>query len=169
MKKFVLFFCLVLFVNLNIKAVDGLEKYQTNFIFNFTRQIQWPNLHSQPEFVIAVFGKNHPLTRELMQSAAERNVGGRKIKIVEFNSIEQLGFCHLLFIPESKTNQVKRISDSLSDSPVVIVTETSGHFPAESILNLSVVNDKMGFAVNEESAKKRGLMLSTQLINYSRK
>jgi hypothetical protein len=169
MKKFVLFFCLVLFVNFNTKAVDGLEKYQTNFIFNFTRQIQWPNLHSQPEFVIAVFGKNHPLTSELKQSAGDRNVGGRQIKIVEYSSIEQIGFCHLLFIPESKTSQVKRISDSLADSPVVIVTETSGYFPAESILNLSVVNDKMGFTVNEESAKKRGLLLSTQLKNYSRK
>lgn len=169
MKKLILSFFLILFVNLSTKAVDGIEKFQSNFIFNFTRQIQWPNLHSQPEFVIAVFGKNHPLTRELKQGAGTRNVGGRVIKIVEFSSLEEVGFCHLLFIPESKTSQVKRISDSLAGSPVLLVTETSGRQPAESILNLSVINDKLGFALNEETAKQRGLMVSSQLVNYARK
>lgn len=169
MRKFVLFLGAVLFFQLNAQGSNQLEKYQVNFIYNFTRQIQWPNLHNHTEFVIGVFGKNHPLTAELLKSVGDRKVGGRDIKIVEFSTVEGIGFCHMLFIPNSKTNQLKRISDFLSGSPVVLVTEVQGRQPAESVINLSIEDDKMGFRVNEESAKQRNLLVSSQLIQYSRK
>lgn len=158
-----------MFFQFNVEGSNQLEKYQVNFIYNFTRQIQWPNLHNHAEFVIAVLGKNHPLTAELQKSVGDRKVGGRDIKIVEFNTVEEIGFCHILFIPNNRTNQLKRISNSLSGSPVVLVTEVQGRQPAESVINLSIEDDKMGFSVNEESAKQRNLLLSSQLIQYSRK
>lgn len=168
MKKLFLFFLVGLFSH-SVFANDRLEKYQVNFIYNFTRLIQWPNLHNHAEFVIAVFGKNHPLTAELKSTVGDRKVGGREIKVVEFSSFEGIEFCHILFVPVNKTGQLKRISEFLSDSPVVLVTEVQGSQPAESVINLSVEDYKMGFRVNESVAKQRKLMLSSQLIQYSRK
>ncbi len=169
MRKFVLFLGAVLFFQFNVEGSNQLEKYQVNFIYNFTRQIQWPNLHNHAEFVIAVLGKNHPLTAELQKSVGDRKVGGRDIKIVEFSTVEEIGFCHMLFVPNNRTNHLKRISDSLSGSPVVLVTEVQGRQPAESVINLSIEDDKMVFRVNEELAKQRNLLISNQLIQYSRK
>lgn len=169
MKKFVLFLGMFLFFHIGMNANNELEKYQVNFIYNFTRQIQWPNLHNHAEFVIGVYGKNHPLTAELIASVGDRKVGGRNIKVVEFASVEEIGFCHMLFVPNSRTSHLSRISASLSGSPVVLVTEVQGRQPAESVINLSVEGNKMGFHINEGVAKQRNLMLSSQLLQYARK
>lgn len=169
MKKFTLFFGMAVFLLMNIQANNQLERYQVNFIYNFTRQIQWPNLHNHNEFVIAVFGKNHPLTSELKSSVGDRKVGGREIKVVEFSTVEEMGFCHMLFVPNNRTGLLKRISDTISGLPVVLVTEVQGRQPAESVINLSVDDDKLGFKINEEVAKQRNLLVSSQLIQYSRK
>ncbi len=169
MRKFVLFLGMALFLQMNTQAGNQLEKYQVNFMYNFTRQIQWPNLHDHADFVIGVFGKNHPITGELLASVGDRKVGGRSIKIVEFASLEEVSFCHMLFVPSNKTSFLTRLSDSLSGSPVVLVTEVDGRQPAGSVINISVEGDKMGFRVNEEIAKQRNLLLSSQLIQYSRK
>lgn len=169
MKKFVLLLGMALFFHLGLNANNQIEKYQATFIYNFTRLVQWPNLHNHTEFVIAVYGKNHSLTAELIASVGDRTVGGREIKVVEFSSLEEIGFCHMLFVPKNKIGQLKQISNSLSNSPVLLVTEVQGSQPAESVINLSIVGDKMGFHVNESLAKQRKLMLSSQLIEYSRK
>ncbi len=167
-KKVSIFLAFII-IHVNAIPQPQIEKHQATFIYNFTRQIQWPNIHTHIEFVIGVIGKNSSITSELKASCAGRNVGGREIKIVEFSSVEDMGFCHLLFVPNNKVNQLKRISEVFATSPVLIVTEMQGRQPAESDINIYVENEKMVFRVNESNAKARNLLFSSQLVQYSKK
>ena len=65
MKKSVYFIIIVLALSLVQKTEAQIEKFQTTFTYTFTRSIQWPNLHNEPEFVIGVLSKSHLISREL--------------------------------------------------------------------------------------------------------
>ncbi|WP_026474875.1 YfiR family protein [Alkaliflexus imshenetskii] len=155
-------------IMLGMPAQAQIETHQATFIFNFSRLIQWPNIHSSPVFTIAVLGRNHPLTAELKTAAQGRNVGGREIAIVEHNSVEDLQYCHMLFVPNNRLNQIKSASDALTGQPTLIITESQGRIPDETIINMYLENSRLGFRLNEENARKRNLQVSTQLLNFSR-
>ncbi len=158
----------LLLLMLALPAQAQIETHQATFIFNFSRLIQWPNIHNSSVFTIAVFGRNHPLTSELKSAAQGRNVGGREIAIVEYNSIDDLQYCHMLFVPNNRLNQIKNASDALSGQPTLIITESQGRVPDESVINMYLENSRLGFRLNEDNARKRNLQVSTQLLNFSR-
>jgi hypothetical protein len=165
---FLLFVVSIFLFNSTTVANGQMEKHQATFIYNFTRLVQWPNLQSQPAFVIAIIGRNHPLTAELRTTAGERRAGGREIKVIEYASAEEVELCHILFVPNNRMNQLKRASEKLDKEPVLIITEFQGRQPVESVINLSLENDRLGYKLDEEHAKRRNLLISSQLSNYSR-
>jgi hypothetical protein len=145
-----------------------IEKHQVTFIYNFTRLIQWPNIIESPVFTIGVLGRNHPLTEELKAASQGRTAGGRQIEIVEYASTDDLSKCHILFVPNNRLNQLRKASEVLKDYPVLYVTETQGRQPAESVVNLFVENERLAIRIDEDVAKKQNLLVSNQLINFSR-
>jgi len=168
MKKLI-YLMLAVVVFSSVSEVSAqLEKYQTTFIYNFTRSIQWPNLHEEPEFIIGVLSKNHPLIKELEISMGNRTAGGRPIKLVEFSSAAEIENCHILFVPNSRLSQMNQVTEKLKNKPALIVTESQGRTPAGSVINLFVENERMKFNLDEELIKNKSLMVSTQLKNYAR-
>lgn len=168
MKKLIYLMLAVAFFSSVNDANAQLEKYQTTFIYNFTRSIQWPNLHQEPEFIIGVLSKNHPLTSELQSSMGGRTAGGRPIKLVEFASADEITDCHILFVPNNRLRQMDAVVSKLKNKATLIVTEAQGRTPAGSTINLFVENDRMKFNLDEELAKNQRLMVSSQLKNYAR-
>lgn len=168
MKKLIYLVLAVAFFSSASEASAQLEKYQTTFIYNFTRSIQWPNLHQEPEFIIGVLSKNHPLIKELEISMGNRTAGGRPIKLVEFSSAAEIENCHILFVPNSRLSQMNQVTEKLKNKPALIVTESQGRTPTGSAINLFVENEKMKFNLDEELTKGKNLMVSTQLRNYAK-
>ncbi len=168
MKKLIYVMLAVVFFSSFSEVSAQLEKYQTTFIYNFTRSIQWPNLHQETEFVIGILGKNHPLFHELKVSMDNRTAGGRPIKLVEFSSSAEIENCHILFVPNNHLRQMKQVTEILKSKPTLIVTESQGRTPVGSLINLFVENERMKFNLDEELAKDKKLMVSTQLRNYAK-
>lgn len=155
----------LLFAN---QANAQVERHQATFVYNFTRLVQWPNLHERPTFVIGILGRNAALLNELNASAADRNVGSRSIEVKEFASIEELEYCHILFVSNSRLRDLARANEKLANMPVLVVTENQGRHPAGSIINLSIENERLGLRLDEELAEQRKLIISRQLANFSR-
>lgn len=150
-------------------VVDAqIEKFQTTFIYTFTRSIQWPNFENDKEFVIGIISNNHPLTKELEATKGTRTTAGRPIKIVEFASVDEIGKCHILFVPNGRLRNIKEISEKMQDSSTLIITEAQGRNPNGSVINLYVEDERMRFTLNEDLAKNKNLLVSTQLKNYAK-
>lgn len=168
MKK-VYFTLFMLFAFLFIQKADAqLERYQSTFIYNFTRLVQWPNLQNELVFKIGVLGHNHPIISELQASASERNVGGRPIEIVALSANDDLTSCHILFVPNNQLSVLRRSASALNNSPVLVITESHGRMPAEASINLYVENERMVYQLDEEGTRSRNLTLSRQIVNFAR-
>ncbi|MFT3737620.1 MAG: YfiR family protein [Breznakibacter sp.] len=167
LKRNLIFFTAVLCLSTGVKA-QQLHKAQANYIYNFTRFIEWPNMAQRTEFVIGILGKNHPVTAELNATASQRSVGSATVKIVEFQSADQVDNCQVLFVPDSKSANLKNIHAKFGSQPVLVLTEEQDWNPAESSINFLVVDSKLAFHVNPQNLKAKQLKVSDKLIAMSK-
>jgi hypothetical protein len=156
------------FVLMSFSVSAQLEKSQASYIYNFTRFIEWPANNNSGEFIIGVLGKNHPITSELSASAAARKVGSLSVKVVEFAKVEDITFCHMLFVPVQKTSFLKKINDKFGTQGMLVLTEEQDWNPSESTINFMVVDSKLGFHINQKNASAKQLKLSEKLIALSK-
>ncbi len=168
MNKKITLMLLMFVVLTTMQGNAQIEKHQATFIYNFTRLVQWPEFHKEPVFILGILGNNEAITEELKTSMGDRTVAGKEIEIVEFASASDVTKCHLLFVPENKSGQLNRAVAALSSQPVLIVTENQGRQPVGSVINFSIQDGKLGIHLDEELADAKKLLVSRQLVNFSR-
>jgi hypothetical protein len=151
-----------------VKAEAQLEKHQATLIVGFTKHVEWPALERQHTFRIGVLGNDHPIYKELIAASLNQLVMGKDIEVVEFSTVSDLTACHILFIPNGRLGHLRRAANTLLGIPVLIVTESQDTLPHESVINISIENDRMGYKVNARRLEDRGLTVSRQLLNSSR-
>ena len=138
------------------------DKIYAVFLMNFTRVIEWPGEENSNEFVIGVLDDSQ-LATELKIVAQRRTGGKQKIKIEEYEAMNQIGSCHILFIPQSKSSYITRIVDKFPSNSMLIVTEKEGMAKVGSNINFLIVDHKIRFELNERTLKERGLKPSPEL------
>lgn len=139
---------------------DVSEKVLSVFLYNFAINGQWPDAGA--EFTIGVLDQP-ALASELEAVSAEKTVGTQKIKVMKFSNASKVQNCNILFIPASSSNSLNAISDKLSNSPTLIVTEKNGLAKSGSGINFVVVDGKLRFEVNTASIEKRGIKLTNKI------
>lgn len=157
-------FAMFLMQNINAQ----LEEFQSKFIVSFAHFINWPALENQLSFKIGVLGKNHPILAKISEKTAGKSISGKPIEVVEFDTVEELSACHILFVPNSRLGSIRRVSKMFLGVAVLIVTESQEGMPSESLINIYVEDDKLGYKINKEKAESCGLVISSQIFTNSR-
>ena len=138
------------------------HKLKATFITGIIRYMQWPQT-SGGDFIIGVLDVNHPITTELNGMAGGRKVGLSQIKVVEFESIQSLTSCNILFIPKKNTSLSKKCLDKLVNSHVIIITEEQDWVPREATINFKSVENKLAFNLNTSNAAAQKVQISEKL------
>lgn len=136
------------------------------FIYNFTKYIQWPSSAQSGDFVIGVLG-NSPMVQSLEKLASERKIGNRSMVIKKFNSVDQVSQCHMLFIPESNSNDLEAALAKIGGQSTLIMTERQGLGSRGSGINFIVVDGKQKFELNKAATEKAQLKVSNELTSLA--
>jgi hypothetical protein len=155
-------------VLIGANASAQLAKSQAAYIYNFTRFIEWPASAGSGDFVIGVLGKNTEIAKELNASSTGRNVGGKSVKIVEFANADEIQSCQILFVPDMRSSLLSKVEQKFGAQPMAVISEEQDWNPAESTINLMVVDSKLAFHVNQKNAGNKQLKLSEKLIALSK-
>jgi hypothetical protein len=160
----VLFICL--FTG-NIKSQDvkivSMTKYLSNCLYNFSRNINWPEENKSGDFVISIIGSKE-LSNEMTRLTQNMKVGMQPIEIKTYNTINDLsGFQHIVFVANRQSSKLNLLLQKVNGSSTLIVTETEGLIERGSMINFVSVNGLMQFEMNMESLKKKKLMASSAL------
>lgn len=167
-KFYILFaFAAIMFFSASLSVNAQIQKHQASYIYNFTRFIEWPT-QGNNEFVIAVIGKNHPLTNELKASAANRSVGALPVKVVEYASADEIGNCQVLFVPDEKSAQLKKVQAKVQGKSTIVITEEQDWVPEESTINLQLIDTKLTFTINRSQINAKSLKVSEKLLALSK-
>lgn len=152
----------VLLLHFSSKAQTTDYRFHSVFIYNFTKYIQWPESYQSGDFIIGVLG-NSPISTELEKLAANKTVGKQKIVIQRFKSINEVGTCHILFVPGPGSNNFDSVKEKLKGKSTLVITEKSGLAQKGSGINFILLENKWKFELNESATQSAGLKVSREL------
>ena len=152
--------------SMSVKATDNLHNVQALYIYNFLRNINWPETGSNKEFVIGIYGKS-PVYDQLQRYAKNRSVGNKPIAVREIRSIDEAVSCQLVFIPSSQSRVISSLKSQLDNRACLIVSEKEGSIASGSTVEFLLQDNKLKFRISEERAKEQNLVISRSLLNMA--
>jgi hypothetical protein len=149
----------ILFLNAS-NPVD--YRFHSVYVYNFIKYIEWPSISS--EFRIHILGGDTQLREIFETMAAPRFVEGNKIMVKQFNSINELSKCDVLFIPQSDSHLANRAIEKVKEWSTLVITEKNGLSERGSCINFVLIDNKLNFEINKTAIDQAGLKVSSQLL-----
>jgi hypothetical protein len=139
------------------------EMFKALFLYNFTKNVEWPADMRQGDFVIAVYGDS-PVIGELEKVAATKKVGQQSIvvKKVDAGTIDK---CHILYLPTGKSGDFSSVLSKVEGKPILLVTDKDGLAQQGACINYVLVGGKLNFEINKSRFQKQGLQMASALAN----
>ena len=144
------------------------EKYQSLFIYNFTKYIKWPDSYNGDNFVIGVIGSSdiHAALNS-MANSKKKTAAGKNIVVKKFNSLGEIDDCNILFVSQDVAGDLGQIDSNTAAKPVLIITDSPGLATQGSVINFIEKDGKIKFELNEAKASSRGLVVSGSLTSLA--
>ncbi len=166
MKMRSLLIALMLFAGITVKATGNLSSAEAMFIYNFLRHIEWPQGSAGEKFVIGIYG-NSPIFDQLVTYTSNRKVGTRSIEVKRISSPQEATNCQVVFVPTNQSGKIGQLKSTLGSSPCLIVGEREGSTSSGATIEFVIVDSKLKFRINENTAKTQNLLISRALIDMA--
>jgi hypothetical protein len=167
--KAVLLFSLIFAIGFRCHAQPTEYQIKAAFIYNFARFVEWPAqafADTNSPMIIGVLGEN-VFGDSLEQAINGKAIKGHPLQFKAFNSAEEATRCQVLFISTSEKNHLSKILARLQGTSVLTVSETDNFINDGGMINLVIVNDKVRFQINNDAAKKAGVIISSKLLRLA--
>ena len=143
------------------------HKYQSVFIYTFTKYVIWPEEYNQGDFEILVLG-DCPILAELTEMAQLKKVNGiRPIKVTKIKNASEIRKCNILFIPASQSKDIHDVLSKVNNQSILIVTEEPGLGTKGSDINFIVKDGKLAFELNQSAVNKQNLKIANELTRLA--
>lgn len=140
------------------------NKQRVNYIYNFTEFITWKEAHDP--FVIGIFGTDEKaLVDEFKKSADKRKVKGSAVKILHFQTSDEIKPTQILFVHKIHGVDLEKILNKMYVNNTLLVTEDYQF--GESMINFMEFGEEFHFSVNSKQLREAGLLVAPRLLNYS--
>ncbi len=166
MKRGALFLILALLPSLSTYA--QLAKVQAGFIYNFTRYLTWNESAMGDVFVIGIFG-NTSTTEALRMLEGNRTIQNRQVEIKTYETIGEIGKCHILFIPKERKNSLDIVLAKIGNNPTLVICEEEGLAAKGAGISFLLIRGRITFEINPEAIKKQGISINPQLVALAHK
>jgi hypothetical protein len=167
--KLILLPIIFFLIGLRVSQAQQVMDYaiQANIIYRFTKYIDWPESRKTGDFIIGIVGDS-PLTEQLKSFIANKTAGNRKIVIKKFSSSAETYNCHILFISEDESDNLKKIAARTSGSPILLVTESEGLALKGACINFIIVSDHLKLEINKNNIEQRDLNIASELLQLGK-
>jgi hypothetical protein len=154
-------------------APTAVKEYQIKavFLLNFVNFISWPDSAFEDQyadFSICVFGKD-PFGIFLdftTEDQTAKNGRGLKIKRIK-NNLQEIQYCHILFISASEQNNLKAILDKTRNIAILTVSDIDNFVKKGGMVKFFSRNNKIRLGINPDAIKAEGLVANANLLNLS--
>lgn len=149
-----------------VSQAQALNKHKitASYLYNFAKNIEWPDEQSMASFNIGFYGSDNPqLLNEIRTMAASVKLRNLPITVTQATTVNSLSRFHLVYVEQANNNMVSDIYDALGGQPVLLVT---AEYPNQQLvmINLITDNDRLRFEVNRSNIINHGLQPLPELI-----
>lgn len=158
--RMLMFACLAL---VSVGASAQMGQFKALYIYNFAKNIGWPEADSGSEFVITIVGDNE-LSGELEKLAKTRMIGSRKVVVRQAATVSAAGSSQIVYLGESKSGQMSQLVASQSGGKVLIVGGKPGLCSSGAGISFVPVDGKLKYEISQNNIKKFGLQVSAKIL-----
>jgi len=151
-------------------GADESREFRTKaaFLYRFPEFVTWSArsfIRGDPRFVIAVIG-NCPIMTPLRQIIEGQSIEGRPYETTQVQGSEIPVNADLVFICDGERDRITQIIQA-APAGALVVTESPGALQQGSVINFVLSNDGVRFEVSLAAAQRRGLLLSSRLVDIA--
>jgi len=165
--------CLLSIFNMlsNIYSKDISEyELKAALLLKFPAFIEWPSEKFSSDsnnFIIYILGDD-PFGN-IFQSFSNEKIKNKNFIIKNADDVKQIGVCHLLFICDSKKEELKEILDYLKTKQILSVGESENFNELGGIINFCYGSKgNIVFEINQEAGMRAGLKISSKLLGIAK-
>lgn len=151
---------------IQLTALEFTAKQQRAlFIYSFAKYINWSVFVDQHALIIGI-SDDDELYRELNKICSDKSVAGKKLKVTKVNGVDAAD-CQILFLPDLNSNHSRAILQYIRHLQVLVVTTEKNNLSLLSDIVITSKNNasrKNEFLINSENIRKKGLKISSELI-----
>lgn len=141
------------------------QRITASYIYNFAKNIEWPNESGINSFDIAVYGaEKTPIYSELQLLAEKVTVRNLPITVSNVSTLKALGKYQLVYVEDASNQTLTDIYSAVEGKPVLLVTYDFSNKQLVMINLLSAANDRLRFEVNKSNLINQGLKPLPELI-----
>jgi len=136
-----------------------------SYIYNFARNIEWPNELALTSFDIAVYGtEKSSLYGELEMLAGKMKIKNLPITVNLVENLKSLPKYQLVYIENANSQTVAAIYEAVEGKPVLLVTFDFTNKQLVMINLIPTSNDRLRFEVNKSNLINQNLKPLPELI-----
>lgn len=142
------------------------DKYKAMFIYNFTKQIEWPANEMNKDFVICVVNQDDALNA-IKSIAQGKMVNDKAISVVGVKNIDEIPECNILYLPSSeKADQISSAVAKVGSAATLIISDNPGALENGSCINFVEIDDKIKYEINKKAIEDRNMkVLFSMAVN----
>lgn len=138
-------------------------------LYNFIKFVEWPTqayAGATSPTVIGVLGEN-VFGDDLEKAIHDKVVNHHPLQFKHFDSVKEVTNCQVLFISASEKKRFPEILEALRGKSILTVSESDHFLRDGGMINFVIVDLKVRFQINNEPARKAGLIISSDLLNLA--
>ncbi len=172
MKKLHCLFITLFFVLISAALADAaVDEYKVKaaMIFNFAKFVDWPvgSFGSDNRFTYCIAGKS-PLSAT-MQQMQGKLIKERSVLVRHIDRPAEVSGCQVLFIAQSEGSHLSSYFLEASRSSSVTISDVEQFVDSGGIIGFTEEDNKIRFEINQETARKRGIKISSHLLGLARR
>ena len=146
-----------------IAAKAQLAQFQALYIYNFAKNIGWPPEDASKELTITVIADND-LVNELNKLAKTKQVGARKVVVIESSTTTGLQKSDIIFVGEARCNQIANLISAQANNKNLIVSAKKGQCAQGAGISFMTDGGKLKFEISNKNISKKGLAVSQKML-----
>ncbi len=151
--------------------MSATREYQIKavFLFNFTQFVEWPAASfptvTDP-MVIGVLGAN-PFGSYLSETIAGENVNGHPLVVQNFNTIDEVKTCHVIFLNLKDDAKLKQAIEVFKGRKILTVCDAPNFLQQGGMIRFYTKNNKIQLQINLDVVKAANLSISSKLLRLA--
>lgn len=149
-----------------IMAQEGFTREKAVFIYNFSREVGWPENSLGSDFVVDVLGADD-LYNELRDFAIGKSISGRRIVVRKIENPAEAAHCQVLYLASSSFKELTGMANRLNEENTLVITDKRGAIWKGAGICFAVMNDRLQYGISPENIRKAGLKYTSNLVDLA--
>ncbi|MBK1717791.1 YfiR family protein [Thiocystis violacea] len=139
------------------------------YLYNFSKFVHWPATalsDSSNALVLCVYGRPGS-AGEAIGALDGKPAQGHRIRVERLARGDTFKGCQIVYVSDSERPFLSPLLRTLANQPALTVSDIPGFASAGGMIGLVMVDNRLRFEINRQSAEAAGLTISSQVLKLA--